>query len=337
MHLKSLKNKIYFIAEIGSNHEGNFSDAKKILKDCIKSKADCAKIQIYTAENIVSKKFSKERYEHFSKLKLEIDQYLELAHIAKKSEKDFSASIWDVKLISLFSKYITFFKIGSGDITNYEIIEEITRTEKPIVVSTGLSSIKEIGNTISFIEKCNKKYKKKDMITLLHCNTAYPTPVENSNLGSILNLKKKFKRTSGYSDHTRGDFVAILAYLNGAQVIEKHFSINPLKKTFRDHQISFNREQVNRFLENINIIKKVRKIKNNSITGSEKKQNNFYIFRRSIYAVKSIKKNEILNKNNIRCLRPFKGICATNYFKILGKKAVRNINKDEPINFQTIK
>ena len=161
MPLKSSKNKVYFIAEIGSNHEGSFFEAKKILKDCIKSNADCAKIQIYTAKNIVSKKFSIERYKHFSKLKLEIEQYLELAHIAKKSEKDFSASVWDVKLISLFSKYLKFFKIGSGDITNYEIIEEITRTGKPIVISTGLSSIKEIGNTISFVEKCNKKYKKK--------------------------------------------------------------------------------------------------------------------------------------------------------------------------------
>ncbi len=161
MQLKSLKNKVYFIAEIGSNHEGNFFDAKKTLKDCLKSKADCAKIQIYTADNIVSKKFSAERFKHFSKLKLEIDQYLELAYIANKSDKDFSASIWDVKLISLFSKYLKFFKIGSGDITNFEIIEEIIRTGKPIVVSTGLSSIKEIGNTISFIEKNNKKYKKK--------------------------------------------------------------------------------------------------------------------------------------------------------------------------------
>ncbi len=175
------------------------------------------------------------------------------------------------------------------------------------------------------------------MITLLHCNTAYPTPAENSNLGSILNLKKRFKRTSGYSDHTIGNFVTILAYLNGAQVIEKHYSINPEKKTFRDHQISFNREQVNRFLENINLIQKVKTTKNNFVTESEKKQNNFNIFRRSIYAVKSIKKNETLNKNNIRCLRPFKGICATNYFKVLGRTVSKNIKKGDPINFKIIK
>ena len=337
MYLKSSKNQVYFIAEIGSNHEGNFSEAKKILKACIQSKADCAKIQIYTAENIVSKKFSKERYKHFSKLKLEIDQYLELAYITKKSEKDFSASIWDVRLIPIFSKYLKFFKIGSGDITNYEIINEIIRTEKPIVISTGLSSVKDIENTINFIERNNKRYKKKDMITILHCNTAYPTPLGNSNLGSISILKKKFKRIVGYSDHTKGDFVALLSYLKGAQVIEKHFSINPEKKTFRDHQISLNREQVNRLIENLNLIKKINNEKINSVTNSEKKQNNFKIFRRSVYAIKNIKKNEIFDKNNIRCLRPFKGVCATNYFKILGKKANKNIKNGEVLNSKTIK
>ena len=325
MYFKSSKNKVYFIAEIGSNHEGNFKEAKKILKDCIKSKADCAKIQIYTAKNIVSKKFSKERFHHFSKLKLNVDEYLELAHLTKKSGKDFSASIWDVELISIFSKYLKFYKIGSGDLTNYEIIEKIIKTGKPIIMSTGLSSLKDIGNTIHFIEKNNKKYKNRNMISLLHCNTAYPTPIENSNLGSIIALKKKFKRPIGYSDHTIGDFVTLLSYLNGAKIIEKHFSINPEKKTFRDHQISFNKEQTDRFLNNINSIKRVNTKKKDLVTISERKQNNFNIFRRSIYVVKNIKKNDILDKNNIRCLRPFKGICATNYFKIIGKKAKKNL------------
>ena len=145
------------------------------------------------------------------------------------------------------------------------------------------------------------------MISLLHCNTAYPTPIENSNLGSILVLKKKFKRLIGYSDHTVGDFVTLLSYLNGAKIIEKHFSINPEKKTFRDHQISFNKEQTDRFLNNINSIKRVNTKKKDLVTISERKQNNFNIFRRSIYVVKNIKKNDILDKNNIRCLRPLKG------------------------------
>lgn len=329
MNFKSRKNKVYFIAEIGSNHEGNFLEAKKILLDCIKSNADCAKIQIYTAENIVSKTYSKERFLHFSRLRLSIDNYLELAYLTKKSNKDFSASIWDVNLISIFSKYVNFFKVGSGDITNFEIIEEIIRTNKPIVISTGLSNFSEIKNTINFIEKNNKNYKKNNMISLLHCNTAYPTPVENSNLFTIKKLRRVFGKITGYSDHTIGNIVPTLSFLCGAKIIEKHYSIDPKKKTFRDHQISFNRDQVNIFLENINNLKNIYKVKKNSITKSEKKQNNFNIFRRSIYAVKDLKRNEILDKNNIRCLRPFRGICASKYFNVLGKKIKKNIKKGD--------
>ena len=148
----------------------------------------------FTQLKILFLKIFQGKISSFSKLKLNVDEYLELAHLTKKSGKDFSASIWDVELISIFSKYLKFYKIGSGDLTNYEIIEKIIKTGKPIIMSTGLSSLKDIGNTIHFIEKNNKKYKNRNMISLLHCNTAYPTPIENSNLGSIIALKKKFKR-----------------------------------------------------------------------------------------------------------------------------------------------
>ena len=161
MNFKSKKNKVYFIAEVGSAHEGNFKNAKKILRDCISSKADCVKIQIYSAENIVSKKFSPKRYAHYTKLKLSIDQYIELAQMVKKSEKDFSASIWDKELIKPINKYMKFYKIGSGDVTNYEIIYEILRTGKPMLISTGLSTVKDIQNTINFITYNSGKYTKK--------------------------------------------------------------------------------------------------------------------------------------------------------------------------------
>ena len=123
--LKSKKNPIYFIAEVGSNHEGNFKEAIRIVKNCIKSKADCIKIQIFNPQNLVSKKYDFERYNHFNKLQLSVDEYFKIAEICKKSDKDFSASIWDKNLIHPFKKYVKFYKVGSGDLTNYEIIYEI--------------------------------------------------------------------------------------------------------------------------------------------------------------------------------------------------------------------
>ena len=331
MKFKSKKNQVYFIAEVGSNHEGNFNDAKKIIKNCIKSTADCIKIQIYTAKNMVSKKDSNERYNHFSKLKLNIDDYLSLAKLVCKSGKDFSASIWDKELIKPFNRYLKFYKIGSGDITNYEIIDEITKTGKPILISTGLSTIRDIKNTLNFISNNNKKYKSKQMISLLHCNTAYPTPIENSNLLTIKKLQKIFKRTIGYSDHTIGNFVPLMAYIYGAKIIEKHYSINPKKKSFRDHQISINKNEVNTLLKNINSIKEVNKFKDKQVTRSEKLQNNLRIFRRSIYLKKDIKINEKICKDKIISLRPFRGICGSKYFKIIGKKVKKNLKKGDAL------
>ncbi len=331
MNFKSKKNKVYFIAEVGSAHEGNFKNAKKILRDCISSKADCVKIQIYTAKNIVSKKFSSDRYAHYSKLKLSIDQYLELAHMVKNSEKDFSASVWDKELIKPINKYMKFYKIGSGDITNYEIIYEILRTGKPMIISTGLSTTRDIKNTLNFITDNSKKYTKKNMICLLHCNTAYPTPLENINLLTIKKLQTNFKRIIGYSDHTIGSLAPALSYLYGAQIIEKHYSLNPGKVSFRDHLISLDRAGVNNLLEEINSIEKVNQTKIKQLTKSEKNQNNYNSFRRSIYIKKNIKKNEKISEKNIKCIRPFKGICSSKFFNVIGKKAKVNLKKDNAL------
>lgn len=116
---------------------------------------------------------------------------------------------------------MNFYKIDSGDITNFEIIYEIIKTNKPIIISTGLSMIKEIRSTLDFIIKNNKKYIKKNMISLLHWNTAYPTPIEDANLLNIKQLETTFNRIIGYSDHTIGSLVSMLSYLYGAKIISK--------------------------------------------------------------------------------------------------------------------
>jgi N,N'-diacetyllegionaminate synthase len=328
MILKSKKNPIFFIAEVGSNHEGDFSEAKKIINDCLKSKTDSIKIQIYNPENIVSKKYEKEKFKHFSRLQLNVDQYIHLAKMCKKSSKLFSASIWDKNLIKIFDKYIDFYKIGSGDLTNYEILDKIISKEKPILLSSGLASFKEVRETINFIIKNNKKYKNKDMISLLHCNTAYPTPLQDTNLGNIKKMKNYFERTIGFSDHTIGDFSTIMSVIYGAKIIEKHYSINKEKKSFRDHQISFNRQDLDRFIYKIQSLRKLKYTRFEGLTKSEKYQNNLYNFRRSIYLKRDMKKKQVIKKEDIQCLRPFIGICSSKYFKILGKKIKKNLKAE---------
>ena len=330
MYFNSKNNPLLFIAEVGSNHEGSFTEAKKIVKEACKSNADIIKIQTYTAENMVSKANDLERYKHFKKLELDISQYIEIAKICKKYKKKFSASIWDRDQIKPLNKFIDIYKVGSGDILNFEIIRKILLTKKPLVVSTGLSKIDEIKKLVKFIKK-NSSYIKDKKLALLHCNTAYPTPINDVNLLEINKIKKTFKLTTGYSDHTIGDSSILAAYIMGAQIVEKHFSINPNKKTFRDHQISFDKSQVNNYLRVIKNISKMISLKNNKKTKSEIKQKSEKSFRRSIYAKSIIRKGQKFNSNNIISLRPKSYVCSSKFFELIKKKSKRNYVKGDPI------
>jgi N-acetylneuraminate synthase/N,N'-diacetyllegionaminate synthase len=323
MHFTSKINKIFFIAEVGSNHEGNFNDAKKTVLSACKSDADVVKLQIFTANNLVAPKYDRKRFKHFKKLELSIKQNIELCKIIKKYKKKCSASIWDAEQIKNFDKYVDIYKIGSGDIHNFEIIQKIIQTKKPIIISTGLSNFKEIEETLDFIKTLDKQYLKKK-VALLYCNTAYPTPIEDIRLGTIKYFNEKFNLTTGYSDHTIGEETLIYSYLFGAEIVEKHFSLNPKLNTFRDHQISFNKEDTNIYLKKIEMLHRISEIKKNDLSKSEILQDNITSFRRSIYAKKNIKKGETLDINKIISLRPYKGKSSKFFFKIMKSKSKKN-------------
>ena len=326
MYFKSTKNPCYFIAEVGSNHEGSFKRAKKLVIEAAKSNADLVKIQIYSSKNMVNKKFDLKRYKHFLKLELTVKEYIKLAKICRTYKKKFSASVWDENVIKELNKYIDIYKVGSGDLDNYQIIKKIIKTQKPIIISCGLANLEEIQKTINFINKIDKNYLIKKKIAILHCNTAYPTPFEDVNLKNINFLKKKFNLDIGYSDHTIGSEAIKVAYCFGAKIIEKHFSNTLKSKSFRDHQISLDRKGVNKYLSQISKYKKLLNYKKNKLTKSEILQKNRFSFRRSIYAKEKIEKGQLFSNENITCLRPLKinGIPASKYFNLIGKKSKRN-------------
>ncbi len=330
MLFNSKVNPVMYIAEVGSNHEGNFSEAKKLVINACRSKADVVKLQIFSPENMVSKKYDKQRFNHFRKLQLSVKQNLELLRVIKSYKKITSASIWDVDQINTFKNYIDIFKIGSGDIHNFQIIKKILKTKKPLIISTGLCSLKDIVTTVRFIKGTDKTYITNKKLAILHCNTAYPTPFEDSNLKTISVLKDKFNLTIGYSDHTIGDKILFYSYIAGAEIIEKHFSNNIKKKTFRDHAISLNKKSVDNFLNNLSITSKCFSVKK-SLSISEKKQKNLTSFRRSIYAKRNIKKGERFSEKNIICLRPFLTNSSKNFFSLINKKSKKNYNRGEII------
>jgi N,N'-diacetyllegionaminate synthase len=325
------KNGPLMIAEIGGNHEGNFSYAKKLTKQAILSGADVVKFQIYSGDGLVNKKISPDRNKHFKKFQLSKEQHIELAKLCVDAGVQYNASIWDLNMIDWVDKYLKFYKIGSGDLTAYPIISEFAKRGKPILLSTGLSNLKEIKDTIKYIKKINPNYKKKNMIALMQCTSMYPTNDTDVNLRVIDKFKVMFNCEIGYSDHSFGDLAMQVAYTKGASILEFHFTDKREDKIFRDHSISLTKNEV------ISLSLKLRRIKNllgkdkKNVLKSEIKSGHFRSFRRALYLNKDIKKGEYITKNDIVCLRPNTGLDARKINKILNKKSTKNFGAYQEI------
>jgi len=327
------KNGIYLIAEIGGNHEGDFNYAKKLTKLACESGVDAVKFQIYSADTLVSPVEDPERNKHFKKFELSKNEYIELAKICASYKVDFTSSIWDPLVISWIDKYMAFYKIGSGDLTAYPLLKKIADIGKPIVLSTGLSTFEEVKESICYIQKQNSIYRETDYLTILQCTSMYPIQIEDANLNVMYKYKHEFGLSIGYSDHTVGSKVVKQAINMGAELIEVHFTDNRQGKTFRDHQVSFTKDEI------IDLIQYIKEVE--LINGSDKKRplkseieaGHLISFRRAIYPCKDLNKGETLTEENLTVLRPNHGIDARNYFDILGKKVNRSISKYERIDW----
>tara|TARA_Y100001970_G_scaffold288366_1_gene415444 strand:+ start:4993 stop:6021 length:1029 start_codon:yes stop_codon:yes gene_type:complete len=325
------KNGPLLIAEIGGNHEGNFSYAKKLTHLAIKSGADVVKFQLYSGDNLVNPVISPIRNKHFKKFQLTKNQHIELARICQKGGVMYNASIWDVKMINWVDRYLKFYKIGSGDLTAYPIIYEFAKRGKPILLSTGLANLSEIEQTIQFIKKTNSVYKNKNMIAIMQCTSMYPNKDEDVNMSVLDQFKKKLKYTLGYSDHSYGDIALLLAYIKGAHVLEFHFTDSRQNKSFRDHLISLTKNEVQELCLKLKRINKMIGNSKKIPLNSEIKSGHTKSFRRAIYFKKEIKKGTIISQNDLICLRPNIGLDARKIKTILGKKARKNYKQYQKI------
>ena len=319
------------IAEIGGNHEGNFAYAKKLTKNAIDSGADVIKFQIYTGDGIVNKKISPERHKHFSKFQLTKEQHIELAEICYKAKVQYNASIWNLDMIDWVDKYLKFYKIGSGDLTAYPIIHEFTKRGKPILLSTGLSNLNEIKNTINFIKKSNPVYKKKNMLAIMQCTSMYPTEDDDVNILVIDKFKKLFNLEIGYSHHSFGDLALLIAYIKGANILEFHFTDDRKNKVFRDHLISLTKNEVQNLITKFQRVKKLLGRSEKITLKSEIKSGHLKSFRRAIFFNKDIAKGKLIKDTDLVCLRPNEGLDARKIKKILGKKSPKNFKAFEKI------
>ncbi len=315
---------MYFIAEIGVNHEANLKKAYKCIKDAKDGGAQAIKLQSYKAEKLASKYagayWDKKEEQENSQLKLykkfdkfNYDDYEKIYNYCKKIKIDFIITPFDLECIDFFKNKVKYFKISSSDITNLPLIEKIADTKKPVILSTGASNILEIKRAYKILRKKVKK------IILLHCILNYPTTKFNVNLKMIYDIKK-IHNIVGLSDHTipkDSHKVLLYSYLMGVRIIEKHFTTNKKKKG-NDHFHSFDKKDLKIFFNNID--------EANILMGKEKKN---YLkteiisrinARRSIFYNNDIYKGSILRKNDLIMLRPAIGQNPFDYKKFIGKK-----------------
>ena len=323
------------IAEIGGNHEGDFEYAKKLTSLAIESDVDYIKFQIYTGDTLVSKVESPIRNKHFKKFQLSKEQYFELAKICSEGGVGFMASVWDISAIKWINELMPIYKIGSGDMTAYPIIKEICKLSKPIILSTGLSTMLEVQNTLDYIKALNPVYLRKDMLAVLQCTSMYPISYGDSNLNVMNEYKNSFGCVVGYSDHTEGSYALEIAVAKGAEILEFHFTDKREGKTFRDHSVSLTKNEVSSLIEKIQLIKS---LEGSSIkTPLVSERDHVISFRRAIYPKQDLPKGTILNKNNLVFLRPNHGIDARDYEKIIGRELIEDVKKFQPLNYKSIK
>ena len=333
-----MKKNIKIIAEAGCNHNGKLRLALKLVKAAKLAKADAVKFQMYDADELVTKNAQKatyalkntkkkqSQYKMQKDLMLKTSEHLKIRKHCSKLGIQYMCSAFDIQSLNILKKMgIKEFKVPSGEINNYKYLKHLGKFKKKIILSTGMSNLKEISTAINILS--TNGTKKKD-ISILQCNSQYPTPYTDVNLQVINTLKKTFKLNVGISDHTQGYEVPIAAATFGIKIIEKHLTLN--KKLFGpDHQSSLNPLEFKAMVRSVRNIEKAMGSKKKIVTKSEKK--NIKFARKSLVAIKKIKKNDFFTFDNIGIKRPGNGIPASSIYKIIGKKSKFNFNIDQLI------
>ncbi|MEG0509607.1 MAG: N-acetylneuraminate synthase [Eubacterium sp.] len=329
----------FIIAEVGVNHNGKLTLAKEMIVAAKKAGVDAVKFQTFKSEKVVSVFAKKADYqientqnnqenqlEMVKKLELSNDAFFELQTYCQEIGIQFLSTPFDLESIVFLNQLeMPFWKIPSGEITNYPYLVEIAETHKDIVMSTGMCTMKEIEEAINVLE-ANGSGK----ISLLHCNTEYPTPMEDVNLRAMQTLKETFNVPVGYSDHTKGIEVPIAAVAMGAEIIEKHFTLD-CSMEGPDHKASLEPEALTQMVQAIRNIEKAMGSGKKEPSPSEKK--NIPIARKSIVANCDIEKGTVFTVENLTTKRPGNGISPMKWNEILGQKATRYFKEDELITW----
>tara|TARA_B100001250_G_scaffold93253_1_gene77714 strand:+ start:4453 stop:5469 length:1017 start_codon:yes stop_codon:yes gene_type:complete len=330
------------IAEAGVNHNGDIDLAKKLVDAASQANADYVKFQTFKADEIVTKdakksdyqiantRNSESQYNMLKSLELSKENHLELVEYCELRNIKFLSSAFDLDSLDfLINLDCSLIKIPSGEINNFHFLEKISLENKPVILSTGISSIIEIESAVKILT--SNKLSIND-ITILHCNTDYPTSMDDVNLRAMLNIKEHFSTKVGYSDHTLGIEVPIAAVALGAKVIEKHFTLDR-SLDGPDHACSLEPFELKNMVDAIRNIEKACSGSGlKEPTSSEMK--NKLLVRKSVYLKNDVKKGTKLTKDMIIALRPGNGISPMEIPNLIGKSFNKNLSASTKVSYE---
>lgn len=334
-----MSNHVLIIAEAGVNHNGSLELAKQLIDKAVESGVDIIKFQTFKSEKLVSKKARQAEYQQrnigkkdegqlamLKKLELSQSDHEELISYCNEKGIRFFSTAFDIDSIEyLHSLNMGLWKIPSGEITNYPYLRKIAQYKEPIILSTGMCELNDVEVALNVLLEFGVK---KEQITILHCNTEYPTPFEDVNLKAMLEIGEKFGVQIGYSDHTKGIEVPIAAVALGATVIEKHFTLDKNMEG-PDHKASIEPEELKVMVCAIRNIEQALGTGHKTVSESERK--NIEIARKSIVAACPIKAGELLTEENLTVKRPGNGINPMRWKEVVGTRAVQSFNEEDPI------
>lgn len=336
---------VIIIAEAGVNHNGDIELARKLIDIASEAGVDYVKFQTFKAENLVSKdakmadyqknnigtSAGDSQYQMLKKLELSYDDFRDLKKYCEIKKVKFLSTAFDLESIDFLNELgIDLFKIPSGEITNYPYLVKIGKFNTSVVLSTGMCNMSEISEAIDVLVKSGTN---RQNITILHCTTDYPTKMGDVNLNAMLEIKKVFNLPIGYSDHTLGIDVPIAAVAMGAEVIEKHFTIDK-KMNGPDHKASLNGDELKQMVLSIRNV-------SNSLGSSNKQPTkteieNILVARKSIHLAKDIEVGQEIKEDDLVMKRPGNGISPMKMDSIIGKKAKVKLSKDSLLNYEDL-
>ncbi|WP_257659166.1 N-acetylneuraminate synthase [Parapedobacter lycopersici] len=336
-------NKVLIIAEAGVNHNGDIKLAKKLIDSAVDAGADIVKFQTFIAENVISKNAIKADYqkavtgeeesqlEMVKKLQLKFNDFRDLEKYCGEKGIQFLSTPFDMDSIEFLADLNKgIWKVPSGEITNFPYLKKIGGYNEKVILSTGMSTLGEIERAIDIIVKAGTS---KDNITLLHCNTEYPTPMRDVNLKAMLTIKNAFATPVGYSDHTLGIEVPVAAVALGAKVIEKHFTLDKNMEG-PDHRASLDPAELKQMINAIRNIEQA--LGNGTKTPSESERKNIEIARKSVHIARNLRKGHVLSEDDLTVKRPGNGISPILIDEIIGCKLRSDMTKDAMLQLKDI-